>query len=142
MKKLMFIDDEKSLLNAMARMLRPLEDQWKFIYVERAVEALELLAVMDIDVVISDLCMPVMDGHEFLHIVQERYPQVTRVLMTGRSEYEIYRDGMTVAKYFLWKPVLPQAMATLLQLFSDQEVILLNAIADVDPPQQSIATDC
>ncbi len=134
MKQLMFIDDERSLLNAMARMLKPLEKQWKFIYVERAAEALELLTTVDIDVVISDLCMPGMNGQECLERVRERYPQVTRVMMTGRSEYDVYREGMTVAQYFLWKPVSPQAMSTLLQLLSNQEVALSGEDHVIDPP--------
>ncbi len=134
MKQLIFIDDERSLLNAMARMLRPLEDQWKFFYVERATEALELLASIPVDVVISDQGMPGMKGQECLEIIRERYPQVTRVMMTGRSEYEVYRDGMTVAQYFLWKPVSPKAMATLFQLFSDQEIILPGEDDTIDPP--------
>ncbi|MFO7812790.1 MAG: response regulator [Pelovirga sp.] len=136
MKQLMFIDDERALLNAMARMLKPLEKQWKFIYVERAAEALDLLNTVDIDVVISDLCMPGMNGQECLERVRVQYPQVTRVMMTGRSEYDVYREGMAVAKYFLWKPVSPQALSTLLQLLSNQEATLLPGEDHVnDPPQ-------
>jgi len=124
MKRLMFVDDERSLLNAMARMLRPLEDRWQFIYVESASAALEVLSSMDIDVIISDMSMPGMNGQECLEIVREKFPEVTRVMMTGRSEFDIYREGMKVAQYFLWKPVLPKAMTTMLQLIFNQEVLL------------------
>ncbi len=123
MKNVMFVDDEKSLLNSMARMLRPLEDQWQFFYVDSPIKALDLLDTLAVDVIICDMGMPKMTGKEMLSIVHDRHPQIIRVMMTGLSEYEIYREGLVVAQFFLWKPVTPKAIGTLFQLLSDKEVV-------------------
>jgi len=122
MKRVMFVDDEKPLLNSLERMLRPLEDQWQFVYVDGAVKALDLLDTVSIDVIVCDMGMPQMSGKEMLSIIRDRHPHIIRVMMTGLSEYEIYRQGLMVAQFFLWKPVTTKAIGTLFQLLSDKEV--------------------
>jgi CheY-like chemotaxis protein len=45
--------------------------------------ALEILEALPIDVVISDLSMPEMDGFEFLKRVQKRFPNTKVIIISG-----------------------------------------------------------
>jgi CheY-like chemotaxis protein len=47
------------------------------------IEALQRLADAKYDIVISDLLMPEMDGHELLGRIRDEYPLVRVIVMTG-----------------------------------------------------------
>lgn len=116
----MFVDDEKPILNSLKRILHPLSDDWKFSYVDSAEGALLALKIVPVDVIVADMCMPGRNGFELLSGISEQYPDMVRVMMTGKAEYDIYRNGREISHYFLWKPVKPEAMKALLQTISDQ----------------------
>lgn len=56
--------------------------------VQSAAEALQVLETQPIDLVISDMRMPQMDGAEFLKQVAERWPETLRLLLTGYSDLQ------------------------------------------------------
>ncbi|MFO7812514.1 MAG: response regulator [Pelovirga sp.] len=118
----MFIDDEKPILNSLKRILHPVSDDWKVTYADSAEGALIALKIVPVDAIVVDMCMPGMNGFELLNVISEQYPDMVRVMMTGRTEYEIYRNGREISHYFLWKPVKAEAIKTLLQRISDQYV--------------------
>lgn len=81
------VDDEPNILAALRRLLRP--EGYRILTATSAKEAFEILdAEPSIDVVISDMRMPVMNGAEFLEGVRKRWPRVARLLLTGHSDME------------------------------------------------------
>ncbi len=123
-RSILFVDDEPLILNGLKRMLKPLAHDWNISFASGAAEALVLLEIAPADIIATDMCMPQMNGLELLGLVKEKYPATVRVMMTGKSDYEIYRNGMEISQYFLWKPVQMSAMETLLQLLSNREISL------------------
>ncbi|WP_018409795.1 HD domain-containing phosphohydrolase [Methyloversatilis thermotolerans] len=86
------VDDERGILSSLRRLLRPLGHQ---VHVaESAAEALGLLETTPVDLVISDMRMPEMDGAEFLARVRARWPQPVRVLLTGYSDLSSTIDAI------------------------------------------------
>lgn len=78
------VDDEPNLLSALRRLFRGAGLQ-----VRTAVGGAAGLLVLEgepIDLVISDMRMPEMDGTEFLQQVRQRWPDTVRLLLTGFSE--------------------------------------------------------
>lgn len=69
-------------------------------------EALGWLAAVSFDAVVSDVCMPRMDGLELLEQIRTRFPQLPVVLMTGSST-EVMREAALAfgATALLEKPV-------------------------------------
>jgi len=81
---LLFVDDEPSILSALRRLFRPLG--YKVLMAEGGAAGLALLETEPVDVVISDMRMPGMDGVQFLEQVRQRWPDVVRVLLTGYAD--------------------------------------------------------
>lgn len=106
--KILIVDDQAEMRSSVGRILRfegylPLE-------APDGKSALEILSTQDIDVVLSDLRMPEMDGIELLHRLRQ-FSSKPFVLMTGFAEiaesaeaYEMGIDG------FLLKPFQKSAL--------------------------------
>ncbi|XHS78738.1 HD domain-containing phosphohydrolase [Burkholderiaceae bacterium UC74_6] len=86
----LFVDDEPSILSALRRLFRP--EGYRVLVAEGGHAGLELLAAEPVDLVVSDMRMPEMDGAAFLEQVRLRWPEVGRILLTGYSDI-----GSTVA---------------------------------------------
>ncbi len=78
------VDDEPSILSSLRRLLRP--QAYQIHLAESAKAALELMEKLAIDLVISDMRMPEMDGVQFLEQVRQRSPDTVRLLLTGYAD--------------------------------------------------------
>jgi response regulator RpfG family c-di-GMP phosphodiesterase len=81
---LLFVDDEPSILSALRRLFRP--HGYRIVMAESGAAGLEILEHEAVDLVISDMRMPEMDGATFLKHVRQRWPQVMRILLTGYAD--------------------------------------------------------
>lgn len=80
----LFVDDETHILSAIRRLIRPLK--LKAYFAESGAEGLKILEQNSIDLVVSDMRMPEMDGAEFLTLVRKKWPSTVRVLLTGYAD--------------------------------------------------------
>lgn len=81
---LLFVDDEPGILSSLRRLVRKLDV--KVFTAESGQVGLEVLEDNKIDIVVSDMRMPEMDGAQFLAKVKELYPETVRYLLTGYSD--------------------------------------------------------
>ncbi len=80
--KILLLDDERNILNALTRLLRSEERQ--IFTAETAAEAWkELREVGGVDLVISDNRLPDISGIDFLVKVRQLFPDTIRILITG-----------------------------------------------------------
>ena len=81
----LFVDDEPNILSSLRRLFRPLG--YKVLTAESGAAGLQVLEQeARIDLVVSDMRMPEMDGARFLELVRERWPDTIRLLLTGYSD--------------------------------------------------------
>ncbi|MDD2923861.1 HD domain-containing phosphohydrolase [Rhodoferax sp.] len=78
------MDDEPSILSALRRLFRAKGFQVKV--AEGGQAGLEMLENEPVDLVISDMRMPEMDGVTFLEQVRQRWPDTMRLLLTGYAD--------------------------------------------------------
>ena len=78
------VDDEPSILSSLKRLFRPRGYQVHI--AEGGKAALEMLEQVEVDLVISDMRMPEMDGVQFLEQVRQRWPDTVRLLLTGYAD--------------------------------------------------------
>ena len=83
---LLFVDDEENILNALRRLFHPLN--YKVLTAGSGAEALALLEHEPVDLVISDMRMPQMDGVQLLEQVRAKWPDIPRILLTGYSDID------------------------------------------------------
>ncbi|MGE5471274.1 MAG: HD domain-containing phosphohydrolase [Bacteroidota bacterium] len=81
---LLFVDDEPSILSALRRLFRP--QGYRILVAEGGAAGLALLETEAVDLIISDMRMPEMDGATFLKKVRERWPDTMRILLTGYAD--------------------------------------------------------
>ncbi|MEK7352545.1 MAG: response regulator [Nitrospirota bacterium] len=104
MKQLLFVDDEPKLLDGLKRSLRPMRHEWNMTFVTSGAEALRVLEQAPFDVVVSDMRMPGMDGAQLLNEVQQRYPQIVRIVLSGHSDQEMIYQSIAATHQYLAKP--------------------------------------
>ncbi|MFZ7121987.1 MAG: HDOD domain-containing protein [Eubacteriaceae bacterium] len=104
MKKILFVDDEKEILRALNRAF--FDKPYETIFAASGDEALDLLSKNTIDMVITDMRMPGMDGYSLLKTIKAKYPHILRVILSGYSEDLILIKSLkeNVAKLYMYKP--------------------------------------
>ncbi|MBU1168760.1 MAG: response regulator [Proteobacteria bacterium] len=89
MKNVLIIDDEKSLLFSMKAGFEPFKNELCIHTAENGREAISVLESIPIDLVVTDLKMPEMDGFEVLSHLSEHYPTIPAMVMTAFNTPEI-----------------------------------------------------
>ncbi len=109
-KTVLFVDDEPNILSGLKRMLRPMRRTMNFEFAEDGPAALEVMAAGKVDVVVSDMRMPGMDGATLLATIQEQYPHAIRIMLTGQADNEAILRTVSVVHQFLAKPADPELL--------------------------------
>jgi response regulator RpfG family c-di-GMP phosphodiesterase len=91
-RTILCVDDERNILSALRRLFR--SEGYEILVEESARNALTLFEGRTVDVVISDMRMPEMDGVEFLEQVRLRSPQTVRLLLTGNADVRLIVDAV------------------------------------------------
>ncbi|MGA8143254.1 MAG: response regulator [Candidatus Acidiferrales bacterium] len=126
MKRVLFVDDEPQVLEALRFMLEPQELQWDTAFAPSGKSALDLLAGTSFDVIISDIRMPEMDGAALLQIVCERFPGVVRVIVCSQEEMNGALRAVPVAHQFLVKPCDPHMLRVAVERATSLSDVLAN----------------
>lgn len=107
---LLIVDDDRLVLRSLARALRRARPTWRIDVHERPAGALNGLASVPYDIVISDLDMPDIDGAELLREVQQRWPSVVRIAFTGSQDAKHMMRLVGPAHQYLRKPLSPREL--------------------------------
>ncbi|MBN2318379.1 MAG: HDOD domain-containing protein [Acidobacteria bacterium] len=103
-KQILFVDDEPRVLDGLKRMLRSMRAEWEMTFVESGEEALGILSVRKMDVVVTDMRMPGMNGAELLTVVKEKYPHVVRIVLSGHADEDMIKKSVGPAHQYISKP--------------------------------------
>src|SRR6056297_1733152 len=83
MDKVLIVDDNKSMLNKLQDYLARYRYEFEILTAVDGQKAMEMLEGTDIDLVITDLVMPKMDGFTLLAHINEQYPRILCIAMSG-----------------------------------------------------------
>lgn len=102
--RIVFVDDESSILQAMRRTLHSMRNEWEMEFFSSGESALAGLATSPADVIVSDMRMPGMDGWELLAEVKKRHPETVRLLLSGYADPSSIMRSVGTAHQYMAKP--------------------------------------
>ena len=147
-RRILFVDDEPMVLNGLQRTLRKMRRDWDMTFVGSGREALDVLGKKSMDVIVSDLRMPEMDGGRLLADVKKQHPQVVRIILSGQLDQEMTLKSVQLAHQSLSKPcdaeVLKHTLAKLFALrdfLSDDSIKSIISQIESLPSMPSIYTE-
>ncbi|WP_028575531.1 response regulator [Desulfonatronovibrio hydrogenovorans] len=114
-KQVLFVDDEQNILSGLKRMLRPMRTEWKMFFVQSGSEALALMGKEPMDVVVTDMRMPGMDGAELLTQVMTKYPRTIRIILSGHSDIDSVIQTVLPAHQYLSKPCSSEQLKAVIE---------------------------
>lgn len=96
--RVLCVDDEQNILSSLRRLFRPVG--YQILVAGSGAEGLQLLQEEAVDLVISDMRMPEMDGAQFLEIVRQRWPDTIRILLTGYADIASTVDAINKGEIY------------------------------------------
>ena len=157
--KILVVDDEPDLEHLVKqRMRREIRSgQYSFVFAQNGVEALEMLSEdSDIDMVLSDINMPRMDGLALLEQIPQVDPNIRSVIVSAYGDMKNIRTAMNRGAFdFITKPIdFDDMKVTIQRTLShlemwrdalesrDKLVALQNELSVANKMQQSILPTC
>lgn len=103
-KRILVVDDEENARVALSKILaHEGYDVWS---AGNGVEALNFLRSREVELIITDLNMPEMNGLMFLRELNRSHPSSNVILITAYGEVESYLEAMTLGVFeYINKPV-------------------------------------
>lgn len=103
--RVLLVDDEEELVSTLAERLtiRGIDADWAVI----CNDALKLTETESYDIAVLDVKMPKLSGIELKKKLQEKWPSMKFIFITGHGSEKDYREGMAEAgaEYYLVKPI-------------------------------------
>jgi DNA-binding response OmpR family regulator len=92
-KKVLIVDDEETLTWSMAKSLSKDKDKYEVMVANDGREALGLLNKNRVDLVITDIRMPGINGLDLLLRIRKEYPQTKVIIMTAYGSSDIRKEA-------------------------------------------------
>lgn len=145
MRKIIAVDDNLLILKSLRRLF--VHSKYELVIMENPLEALEYMASNPVDLIISDMRMPVMDGYTLLTQVKEKYPHIFRIVLSGYTDEKIVFEALkhNIAKLYISKPwndeelikLIDQIFETESQLNTDTIKVIVNNLEDLPTIQEN-----
>lgn len=121
-KRILVVDDEENTRIGLSKLLS--QEGFEVESAANGNEALDLLGQQKINLVISDINMPDMNGLVFLRELSRKYPSTNVIMITAYGGVESYLEAMNLGAYeYLHKPVhLDELRSVMKKIFNGGSV--------------------
>lgn len=101
--KILIVDDEEMMRNLLSKIL--LRENYQILTAEDGKAALKIVRSEHIDIVISDIKMPRMNGFDLLKAIKEDFPDIGVIIMTAYGDTYTVKDALLLgADEYITKP--------------------------------------
>jgi len=112
--RILIVDDEEEILRLMRRTL----EDYDTVEAHNGEEALAMLEELPVDLVITDIRMPDMDGYQLLKVIRKRFPDVRVLAMSGAvTGDDVEEHGFEA---FIEKPMDPNGIREIVEQVSEK----------------------
>ena len=91
-RTILFVDDDRIVLRSLERGL--LYEPYNKLFANSAKKTLEILQQEKVHVIVTDMCMPDMDGLELLRIVNKKYPHIVKIVLSGYTDQNTVQQAI------------------------------------------------
>jgi len=104
-RKVLVVDDEETLTWSMTKTLAKDKGKYELIIANTGTDALHVLEKGPVDVVVTDIRMPDINGLDLLSRIREQYPSTKVIIMTAYGSPEVHKEATRRGSYYyLEKP--------------------------------------
>ncbi len=119
-KTLLIVDDEPIVRELCACAL----SEFRIWLAENGIEALQILETEEVDIILSDVMMPNLNGLELLQKIKNRRPDQAFILMNGYSDKDLILEALkSGADDFINKPINVLQLSTTVEKVLDKQKI-------------------
>lgn len=111
-RRVLFVDDEPAFLEVIGQAMEAYSaGAWEVLLAPTTSKALAILQQKPAHLIVVDIHMPVVDGIQFLKLLQRKYPHIPRAVLTGDASEE-HRDACQAngVEMVLEKPRCPEGL--------------------------------
>ena len=120
---ILIVDDEPLIRESLYEILRI--EGYRAHMAQAAEEALEIVKAQKIDIVVTDLKLPKMNGIDLLIRLKKDYPRIETVLITGYGTIETAVEAMRNGAYdYVIKPINDNEIKMLIEKIVEKQEIL------------------
>ncbi|CAH1216791.1 Regulator of RpoS [Paenibacillus allorhizoplanae] len=117
MYKMLVVDDESLTRDYLKLTIPQINPGWEVAHVASdGKEALEILDQHAVDLILTDIKMPVMDGLTLCKIVSKMSPRPRTVILSGHDEFTFAKEAITYGvNEYLLKPIVKEELRVVLE---------------------------
>jgi DNA-binding NtrC family response regulator len=116
MKTVLIVDDEESILSVITEYLAMRDEELALLTATDGKKAMEIMqSSASIDLVITDLRMPVMDGFELIRYMAVRHPETPVIAMSGTDPGRVEALDIGNPFRYIEKPFLFEDLAMMVE---------------------------
>lgn len=113
MDTVIIVDDEKLIREGIKKNI-----EWEKLSLyllgeaENGLDAIYMIEQHVPDILLLDICMPMMDGLELAKAVKQRYPRTSVIMVTGYDEFNFMREALTIGvEDYILKPITKEKIS-------------------------------
>jgi HD-like signal output (HDOD) protein/CheY-like chemotaxis protein len=125
-RRILFVDDDQNVLAGLRNLLRKQRDLWEMLFSGGGIEALAEMEKAPVDVIVTDMRMPGMDGGTLLRHVKDLYPSTVRIVLSGYADRLAVARVVAVAHQFLSKPAEADTVRAVIERACGLQTLLAN----------------
>jgi HD-like signal output (HDOD) protein len=132
MKNIVFVDDERKVLEGLRASLYKHRNDWSMRFVESGKEAIAIFEEQQVDLIVSDVRMPSMDGGQLLRHVKQRWPSAMRILISSYPE-SVHAVRLTsLAHQYVARPCADRQLENIIErCFNLQDLLAKESLRQV-----------
>lgn len=138
MLKILIVEDDESLLQMYSILLQ--KEGYGTYLARNGLDDCDILEKEHVDLVITDIMMPVMDGYEFVQLLRKDNPALPILMITAREDFSSKRKGFTYgADDYMTKPIdvnemvlRVKALLRRANIMSEKRLVFQNTVLDYD----------
>ena len=112
---LLFVDDEPNVLSAINRVLNQYRGKWDINFASSGADAIDFMSNYIVDVMVTDMAMPEMDGKKLIYRLHELFPNTVPIVLSGHWDIATSLRELGPNVRFLSKPINHEVLIWALQ---------------------------